>query len=83
MEYPLGDGDFLVVEVGVTEDGVVFSFDQCYDVWFDGEIEELGHGCFMFPFSESVYNDLDEILQAIDGNIRDGYLSPNGLIYND
>jgi hypothetical protein len=83
LEYPINSGDdWLVVEIGVTEKGVTFSFDQEYDVHFDDDIEEIGHGVFVYLFEDEIIvrDSFDAILTEIDCNITEGYLQANDLV---
>lgn len=78
FELEMVDGDWLIVNLSADDKGIVFDFDQDgKDVWFDGEVEQLGEGRYLYPFCD--WFDLDSHLAEVLANIQDGFLSPNSL----
>jgi hypothetical protein len=88
MEYDIGGGEYLVVRIGVTDrlntkhQGILFEFDgEGRGVSFDGEIEAIGNGVYLLPYSE-YFTSLDSYLEMISENIIEGYLIPNNLYFD-
>lgn len=77
LEYELIDGEFLTVEIEATDAGLQFSFDaNDLPCFFDGQI--VGSGNFwMLPYDDCF--SLDQHLELIDQNIRDGYIIAHSL----
>ena len=83
MEYQTSDGDWLLVNIKCSDQGITFSFDSMEKpVYFDGEIITYNDCYFCMPFDE-YFEDLDYYLQAISDNIIEGFLLPNDLYYVD
>jgi hypothetical protein len=77
LEYELFNGEFLTVEIQATVKGLEFSADfndlHCF---FDGQI--VGSGNFwLLPYDLDF--SLDQHLELIDQNIRDGYIIAHSL----
>lgn len=77
LEYELVNGDYLTVEIEAIETGLQFSADfNDLPCFFNGEI--IGSGNFwLLPYDDCF--SLDEHLQLIDQNIREGYLMTHNL----
>ena len=77
LEYELFDGEFLTVEIQATDKGLEFSADfndlHCF---FDGQIVGSGN-FFLLPYDLDF--SLDQHLELIDQNIRDGYVIAHSL----
>ena len=86
MEYQIknyGGNDWLLVDIGINDRGVTFSFDSMEKpTYFDGEIITYNDCYYCLPFDE-YFEDLDYYLQAISDNITEGFLLPNDLYYVD
>ena len=87
MEYQIKDddngNDWLLVDIGINDQGITFSFDSMEKpVYFDGEIITYNDCYYCLPFDE-YFEDLDYYLQMINDNIIEGFLLPNGLYYVD
>lgn len=79
LEYETKEGDYVVVDLSFSENDIIFNFDQDdKNVYFDGEIKEMGSGVFRLPFDQ-YFDSLDYYLQLIDQNIIEGFLIPNDL----
>ncbi len=77
LEYELFDGEFLLVEIQATDAGLVFSFDaNDMPCFFDGQISGSGN-FWLLPYDLDF--SLDQHLQLIDQNIRDGYIIAHSL----
>lgn len=78
LEYELFDGEFLLVEIQATDAGLQFSFDtndlHCF---FDGQIERTDNHSWLLPYDLDF--SLDQHLELIDQNIRDGYIIAHSL----
>lgn len=77
LEYELFNGEFLTVEIQAMRKGLSFSADfndlHCF---FDGQI--IGFGNFwLLPYDLDF--SLDQHLELIDQNIRDGYIIAHSL----
>jgi hypothetical protein len=80
FEIELIDGEYLNVDLGIVGNGIYFTFDQDgLPVYFDGDIISVGDGVYVLPFDEYEYMTLQYMLDVIVGNIREGYIAPNGL----
>lgn len=77
LEYELFDGEFLTVEIQATDKGLEFSADfNDLPCFFDGQI--VGSGNFwLLPYDDCF--SLDQHLELIDQNIRDGYIIAHSL----
>ena len=77
LEYELFDGEFLLVEIQTTDKGLEFSFDaNDLPCFFDGQI--VGSGNFwLLPYDLDF--SLDQHLELIDQNIRNGYIIAHSL----
>lgn len=77
LEYELFDGEFLTVEIQATNEGLQFSADfNDLPCFFDGKI--VGSGNFwLLPYDLDF--SLDQHLELIDQNIRDGYIIAHSL----
>lgn len=83
MEYPTSENDWLLVDIGISDQGVTFSFDSDNkNTFFEGEIVQYNDCYFCLPFDE-YFKDLDYYLQMINDNIIEGFLLPNDLYYVD
>ena len=79
IEYAIIGDDWLVVDITVGNDGVWFNFDQLdLSVYFDGAINGE-NGYYSIAWSDLEWISLDNILQFIDDNIRDGFIYANNL----
>ena len=79
LEILLNNGDYLVVDVNYTQgdDFISFSFDDSLPVFFDGEIKKRGGSYHVIL--DDCFNNLDNYLEIIYGNILEGYILPNNL----
>ena len=78
FEIELTDGEHLDVDLGIVGNGIYFTFDQDgLPAYFDGDIISGGDGVYVLPFDE--YMTLQDMLELIADNIREGYIAPNGL----
>lgn len=87
MEYPIKNddngNDWLLVDIGINDQGITFSFDSMEKpVSFDGEIITYNDCYFCMPYDQ-YFEDLDYYLQAINDNIMEGFLLPNDLYFVD
>jgi hypothetical protein len=77
LEYELFNDEFLTVEIQATEKGLEFSADfndlHCF---FDGQITGSGN-FWLLPYDLDF--SLDQHLELIDQNIRDGYIIAHSL----
>ncbi len=88
MEYPIIGDDWLLVNLELDENGIIFHFDQDpispygnpKPTHFDGEITGRS-GVYCLPFECSLHSgdSLDEMLEIIDDNMTEGFLLPNDL----
>lgn len=77
LEYELVNGDYLTVEIEATASGLQFSADfNDLPCFFDGQITGVGN-FWLLPYDDCF--SLDEHLQLIDQNIREGYLIVHNL----
>ena len=77
FEYELDGGEFLLVELNATEKGLEFSADfNDLPCFFDGQIEGSGN-FWVLPYDLDL--SLDQHLELIDQNIRDGYIIAHSL----
>ena len=77
LEYELDGGEFLLVELKATEKGLEFSADfNDLPCFFDGQIEGSGN-FWVLPYDLDF--SLDQHLELIDQNIRDGYIIAHSL----
>lgn len=77
LEYELFDGEFLSVEIQATDKGLEFSFDaNDLSCFFDGQITGSGN-FWLLPYDDCF--SLDQHLELIDQNIRDGYIIAHSL----
>jgi len=80
FEIELIDGEYLDVDLGIVGNGIYFTFDQYgLPVYFDGDIISGGDGVYVLPFDEYEYMTLQDMLEVIMDNIREGFINPNGL----
>ncbi len=87
MEYPIKDydngNDWLLVDIGINEQGITFSFDSMEKSTHFGDEVILYNDCyFCLPFDNHC-ESLDHYLQAINDIIMEGFLLPNGLYFVD
>ena len=85
FEYPLSTGDYLLVELEISEKGLHFSFDSDdKPVWFDGIVTMLNENHYYIAWDDidDCFN-LDKLLCLVDDNICVGYLFPNGLFSSE
>jgi hypothetical protein len=79
FEIEVIDGEYLDVDLGIVGNGIYFTFDQDgLPVYFDGDIISGGDGVYILPFDE--YMTLQDMLELIIDNIREGFIDPNGLV---
>lgn len=80
FEFEMIDDEYLLVELTLTDKGILFEADFTKPVNFDGEVVAQGNNIFLYPFDYSYeLDDLDTYLQAISANVNEGYLLPNNL----
>ena len=81
FEIELTDGEYLNVDLGIVGNCIYFTFDQDgLPAYFGGDIISVGddvYGVYVLPFDE--YMTLQDMLELIADNIREGYIAPNGL----
>lgn len=80
LEYKIGESDYLVVELSLSEDNqeIEFSFDSDNKkTWFSGDVVIINDNCYKITVDP--YMSLDEHIQFIDQEMTEGYLLPNGL----
>ena len=80
FEIEMIDEEFLLVDLTLTDKGILFEADFTHSVYFDGDIIAKGNNVFLYPFDYSYeLETLDEYLNNISENIAEGYLLPNNL----
>ena len=80
IELELADGEYLLVNLDVTDSGVEFSFDSGgLPVSFYGDIETIHSNRYLLPL-DSYVDSLDSYFETINGNLYEGFILPNGLI---
>ena len=81
FEIELTDGEYLNVDLGIVGNGIYFTFDQDgLPEYFGGDIISVGddvYGVYVLPFDE--YMTLQDMLELIADNIREGFIAPNSL----
>lgn len=78
FEFELKNGDYLLVDLQVSDEGIWFGFDEeGLDVRFDGDIESDGD-YYLLKFDE-YFDDLDSYLETIYSNLVEGVLINNNL----
>lgn len=83
FEYQISEDDYLLVNLELSDNGLLFSFDSDNKrVAFDGVIEVINNNHYLLPFDE-YFDDLDYYLQMIDENMTEGYLLVNDLYYSE
>lgn len=92
FEYPItlnGEKEWLLVDLVCLDHGIEFSFDSnSLPVFFEGSIVSINDNRYLLPFDnysagENDSDDLDYYLQAIAGNIQDGFIAANNLFCNE
>ena len=85
FEYPLSTGDYLLVELELSEKGLHFSFDSDdKPVWFDGIVTRLNGNHYYIAWGDMDEDaNLDSLLCLVDDNMSEGYLLPNGLLSSE
>ena len=79
LEFEVSKDQFLIVEVEVLQEGILFSFDSNgKDVHFGESIKQFSKNRFMLPLNGL---SADEGVEAVSDAIISGYLIPNGLNY--
>lgn len=80
LEYEMLNGDWLVVDIELTDNGLRFSFDNMdLSTWFSGDIIGQRDGIyFILPFDDHI-DSLDDMLARINDEIIEGFLIPNNL----
>lgn len=87
LEYPISldmtaedEIEWLTVEINVADEGVKFSFDDHnLPIAFDGDIRTTNDNCHLVPFDSEFPQTLDELLQRVDENVREGFILSNGV----
>lgn len=80
FEYKIGEYNYLVVELSLSEDNqeIEFSFDSDNKkTWFSGDVVIINDNRYKITVDPGM--SLDEHIQLIDQEMTDGYLLPNGL----
>ena len=79
LEFEVSKNEYLLVEVEVLQEGILFSFDSNgKDIFFDESIKQFSKNRFMFPLGGL---SAEEGVEALSDAIISGYLIPNGLNY--
>tara|TARA_R110002126_G_scaffold192495_6_gene340670 strand:- start:2546 stop:2857 length:312 start_codon:yes stop_codon:yes gene_type:complete len=79
FEFELNGGDFLLVDLSVNNNGIVFSFDtNQLDTSFKADIIKLSDNSFLMPYDD-FFDSLDSYLDMIHENIIEGFLIPTNL----
>ena len=85
IEYQTGENDYLIVDIQLSDDNecFFFSFDKYLlcDVYFSGNITAFSNIYYRYPVDEEM--NIDWHLNAINQEMTEGYLLPNGLFYNN
>lgn len=80
FEYQISEGDWLLVDLEFTNEGLRFSFDsdnkRCA---FDGVITVINDNFYLLPWDLDM--SLDSNLEMISENMIEGYLLVNDLYY--
>jgi len=80
FELEILNDEYLLVDLTLTDKGILFEADFIKPVSFDGDIIPQGNNVFLCPFDYSYeLETLDHYLQEINNNILEGYLIPNNL----
>ena len=79
FEYELPENEWLLVHLEMTDKGVEFRFDENnLPTWFSGDVIKTGDGVYLIKVNEDNDN-LDNYLQLIDDEMKEGFLIPNNL----
>lgn len=84
FEYKTSESDYLVVELSLSEDNqeIEFSFDSDNKkTWFSGDVTTINNN--RYKITVDLDMSLDWHIQLIDQEMTEGYLLPNGLIYDN
>ena len=80
FEYELNNGEYLLVELELNNNGLLFMFDDMgLNCYFDGSIINNN----LMPYSEMPYyniNNINDLLVFIDTNMNGGFIYPNDLM---
>ena len=76
FEYPLSTGDYLLVELELTDKGLHFSFDSDgMASYFEGIVTRLNGNHYYIAWGDMDDDtNLDSLLCLVDDNISEGYL---------
>jgi hypothetical protein len=85
FEYPLSNGEYLLVHLELSDKGLHFSFDSDgMAAYFDGIVTRLNNNHYLIAWDNMDEDtNLDSLLCLVDDNISEGYLLPNGLFASD
>ena len=83
IEYQTGENDWLVVYIQLSDDNECFFFsfdkDPLCDVYFSGNVTTFSNIYYRYPVDKEM--NIDWHLNAINQEMTEGYLLPNGLYY--
>ena len=83
FEFEMSNGEFIVVDISICDNGVVFEFDnEGLPVYFSGNVERISDNTFVYQFDE-YFDSLDYYLQEIHQEIIEGYIAANNLELKD
>ena len=81
IEYRISENDYLIVDIQLSDDNecFFFSFDKDFlcDVYFSGNVTTFYNIYYRYPVDEEM--NIDWHLNAINQEMTEGYLLPNGL----
>lgn len=79
MEMQTVEGEFLLVDLSATLEGLFFELDtDGKPTSFDGDVIDQGNDVYLLPWD--TYFTLDEHFASIHDNINEGFLIPNNLL---
>lgn len=79
FEFKTVAGEFITVDIGITDSGVSFEFDtEEKDTHFSGNVANEGGYVYVYQFDE-FQESLDWYLQEIYQEMVEGYIIPNGI----
>ena len=83
IEYQTGENDYLIVDIQLSDDNECFFFsfdkDPLCEVYFSGDVSAFSNIYYRYPVNKEM--NIDWHLNAIDQEMNEGYLLPNGLYY--
>ena len=83
IEYRISENDYLIVDIQLSDDNECFFFsfdkDSLCDVYFSGNVTTFSNIYYRYPVDEEM--NIDWHLNAINQEMTEGYLLPNGLYY--